>query len=95
MKNWTLGNIYEDTSLHYYKIENGRQVKVQKLDDEITVAYNTYSDQDNTPQKASATSISCIQPNRNKDHKLQGKTITPKDQLQPLITKYIPPHLKT
>jgi len=81
-------------SLHYHKIVDGRQVEVYKLNNEITVVYNANSDHDDTLQKASLALIACALPKRNEDTKLQGKIITPKDQLLPLITKYVPPHLR-
>jgi hypothetical protein len=84
-ENWTPGHRCEDKSLHYFKIVDGKQVEVPKTEDEITIAYNTYSDHDEILQKTSLASISCVQKNRNKENKLQREIIT---------SKYIPPHIK-
>jgi hypothetical protein len=49
---------------------------------------------DEAPPKISLASISCTQQNRNEEDVPQKETITQKDQIQQLTTKYIPPHLR-
>ena len=52
----------------------------------------TIENENDTLPKLSLASISCVQQNKNEDvHRKE--TITPKDQIQQPIAKYIPPYL--
>ena len=54
----------------------------------------TIENENDTLPKLSLASISCVQQNRNEEDVHKKETITPKDQIQQLIAKYIMPRLK-
>jgi NADH dehydrogenase/NADH:ubiquinone oxidoreductase subunit G len=74
-KNWTPGHRCEDMSLRYYRIVDGKQVEVSNPENEITIAYNSDSDYDETLPKVSLASISCTLLNRMKMMCLKRKLL--------------------
>ena len=63
--NWILGGRCEDTSLHYYRIMDGKQVDVANATKEITIAYNVDFNHDEAPPKVLLATISCQLSNEN------------------------------
>jgi hypothetical protein len=57
------------------------RIKTPKIDDEAMLLI-------------SLASVSCTQQNKDEDRVSQKESITRKEQIQELTTKYIPPHLR-
>jgi hypothetical protein len=80
-------DIYMKTSLHYVNIVDGMEVEVSNPKIEITISYNSESNNDKTPPKVSVASILCISQNNNEDRVPRKETTSQKEQ----TTKYILP----
>ena len=80
-KHSTLGNRCEYAALRYYRIIDGKHVEVPKPEYDITVAYNSYSDDDETPRNVSLSSISCTLFTSGDDDVFQKENITQKKRI--------------
>jgi hypothetical protein len=81
-KNWTPRHRCEDPSLHYFKIVDEREVEILNPENEITISYNSKSNNDETLPKVSLSSISCTPQNKNEDRVPQKKLLFEKNKLQ-------------
>ena len=70
-------------SFCFYRIVDGNQVEVSNRENEITISYSSYSNDDKLSQKVSFALISCTLRSRDENDVHKNEVISRKEQTMP------------